>query len=163
MIQKKVEWQYIISPDEIYFNPNQRYPLQHVMQVTLERAKSDSISITGGAMLLFIDFFVLGIDHISLLQALIFIIGIFLIGWGIYKGLAYEVGFIILKDPKRYEKEYYTIHWGFSYTEAEQKLHQLWEELKQNGREKVRIVKSVRKYTEEIPGTVHTESIRNMG
>ena len=86
---------------------------------------------------------ILGVEQASPIQAVIFVIGAALIAWGLYQGKAYEVGFVVIADPKRYEKRYYSVFRTFSYEKANRKLEELWEEVKKNGKEKVRKVRNV--------------------
>ncbi|WP_292659149.1 hypothetical protein [Nitratifractor sp.] len=138
----KKEWEYMISPTEIYFTKDFRFPLNAVMQITLDRAPSGTIQIVAGAALIFLALAIGGFD-LSPTLLFIFIAGLGLIGWGIYTGRAYQVGFVILKDPKWYEKTFVSVLKTHSRTEAEKKLEELHDELAKNGREKVRIVRLI--------------------
>ena len=136
---KTREWDYIISPKEIYFTKDHRFPLAHVMEVAIYPAKTGTIPMVLGLTLLFIDFVVFGVNTISPAQASIFVLAMFLIGKGLLDTTAKEVGFVIIKDPKRYEKTFVSVYRTYSRSEAEKFMHALREELVENGREKARI------------------------
>ncbi len=134
------EWQYIISPKEIYFTGDFRFPLKNVLQVTLDHGKKGAIKIAVGIFLIFLAFVIWGIEEASPQQGISVIAGIILLLWGLYDGKSYEVGFVILKDPKWYEKISVSVFRTHSREEAEEKLKELEEELSINGRKNVRIV-----------------------
>jgi len=139
---KAKEWEYLITRDEIYFTKDFRFPLKQVMEVASYPGKSNSLAIIVGIILIFVDFAVFGISEVSPVQGLLFVIALLLIVWGIYAGTSVEVGFVIMKDPKRYEKTFVSVLKTHSKEEAEEMLRQLHTELSNNGREKARIVRN---------------------
>ena len=56
MLLKDQEWNYMVMPEELYFTSEHRYPLDRVVHTSLDRSKSDTFSLLGGLVLLFIDF-----------------------------------------------------------------------------------------------------------
>lgn len=139
----KKEWEYIISPTEIYFTSSFRFPLQRVLQITLDQQKNGALKIVTGIVLLVLSFSIWDITKPNPFQALAILIGIALIVWGLLFSKKYQVGLVILKEPKHYEKVFVPLLKTTSIEEAQEKVQSLNNEFIKNGREKIRIVQSV--------------------
>jgi hypothetical protein len=136
------EWQYMIDNDEIYFTSKFRFPLERVKEITLEKGKKGTIWIVGGILALVVAAAGWGIMEATQ-QVLLAMIGTGALLWGLKLNTTYQVGFVILKDPKWYDKVYVAILQTHSYEKAEKALTHVWEELKRKGAKRVRITKLV--------------------
>jgi len=135
------EWQYMINDDEIYFTSEFRFPLKQVKQITLDKGKSGTIWIVAGVLALLVPVAGWGVMAPTQ-QVLLMMFGLGSLLWGVKLNFTYQVGFVILKDPKWYEKVYVKVLQTHSYEKAEQMLEELREELNRKGLERVRIVKN---------------------
>jgi hypothetical protein len=131
----------MINDDEIYFTSQFRFPLKHVKQITLDKGKNGTLWIVAGFLALIVPVAGWGVMAPTQ-QVFLAMIGLGSILWGIKLNYTYQVGFVILKDPKWYEKVYVKVLQTHSYQKAEEMLEELREELSRKGLERVRVVKT---------------------
>lgn len=131
-------WQYMINDDEIYFTSEFRFPLDRVKEVTLEKGKSGTLWIVAGILAILLA--VAGWNVMDATQqVLLTMLGAAALFWGIRLNMTYQVGFVILKDPKHYDKVYLKVFQTHSQKKAGEMLEAIRQQLRRQGYEKVRI------------------------
>jgi len=133
------EWDYILSKDELYFTSKYRFPIQSIVEISSYPSSSNSLIIIIGFVMLLLS---LIIPTSTAVKILIAVVAVLLIVWGIYNSRKIEVGFVVLKDSKRHEKEFIPVLTILSKKTAEEKLISLHKELEKIGHGKVRITRN---------------------
>jgi hypothetical protein len=136
------EWQYLIQDDEIYFTSEFRFPLNRIKEVVLDKGKSGTLWIVAGVLAIVVAAAGWGVMEATQ-QVLLVMVGLGALLWGLKLNTTFQVGFVILKDPKYYDKVYVKVFQTHSYPKAEAKLEEIREQLRRKGYEKVRISKMV--------------------